>query len=133
MVHRLSGIELRNGRQHSKGISRQKENIFWLRTNRRFYGIINKVNGICYASIFCFLDVVIINRCGAGEKFNVLYQCSKTNGIKNLRFFFFREVNAFSITSSFKIKYALVAPTVLVIANQLTVWVSRKRCLSGTR
>src|SRR5258706_4903937 len=132
MIHGLSRIELRNRRQHSESICCKEENIFWFGAHRGFNGIINKINRICYAGVFRFLDIVEINSCSAGEKFGVLYQRSETDSVKNLWFFFFGKIYAFSITSSFKIKYTIVTPAMLIITNQFAVRVSRKRCLSCT-
>ena len=88
--------------------------------HRGFNGIGNEMQWIRYPRVFRDTSVGKIDGIGAIEINGVLYQCTRTYGPEDLRFFFFIEIDALGITSAFKIKNALVRPAMFIIPDQFT-------------
>ena len=53
----------------------------------------------------------------------VLQQGVPLNSIVNIRFAFFIKIDAFGITSPFKIEDAFIVPSMLIITNKRTFWI----------
>jgi hypothetical protein len=57
---------------------------------------------------------------------------SKLDGIPNIRFFLLGEVYALGIAAALNVGHAIVAPAVLIVADQQPIVIRRQRRLPGT-
>src|ERR1700722_14088223 len=60
VIHRLLRRELRNRRQYTESVSRQKEQVLWMAAHAWNYGILNKLDRIRGARVFGKANVRII-------------------------------------------------------------------------
>src|SRR5690242_18783426 len=62
--------------------------------------------------------VRVIDLTGTFEETDVFQQCPLTDRCKDLRFFFPAKVDALGVTASFKVKDAVIPPSVFIIPDQ---------------
>ena len=63
----------------------------------------------------------------------ILEQSITTNRIVNVGFALLAQVNYLGVATSFVVENAIIVPTVLVVANELTLGIGRERCLTRAR
>ena len=64
---------------------------------------------------------------------HVLQQCVAADGVPDVGLVLLREVDDLGVAATLEVEYAVVVPAVLVVADQLTLRVGRKRGLAGAR
>jgi len=123
-------VQDRNRRKNTECIGRQEDYLFSVRTFRyRFYDILDMINRIRYTSIFryaliCEIDLSVgINR-------NVFEKSVTCNGIVNIGFAFFIQVDNFGIATAFVVEHTVVVPTVFVVTDKQTFRVGRQSSFS---
>ena len=101
-------------------------------TGFRTDDIINMVNRVRHAGVFCQRNITEINYAIVIEN-DIFKQSIAADGLIDIRFFFRVEINRLGVTTAFKIKHALIIPAMFIITDQHPVRVSRKRCLACAR
>src|SRR5438445_414057 len=97
----------------------------------RNHGVIDEVNGIGGARIFCLAVVVIVGDPGVRIEGYILQHAAEAESIPDLGFVLLRELDAFGVTSAFKVEHTGGAPAVFVIADQIPRRIGRERRLAG--
>ena len=119
MIHRLLGSQLGNRGQHAKRITRQKDNVLWLRANTGNLCIVDELNRISHASIFSDRCVIVIDFVRCLVKHHVFKHGTVPNGVKDLRLTLLAQVDHLGVATAFDVEYTIVSPAMLVIPNQL--------------
>ena len=65
-------------------------------------------------------------------EYHIFQKRSEMERSENIRFGFFGKIDGFRIASTFDVKNTVFAPDVFVITDKPPLWISRKRCLTGT-
>ncbi len=90
------------------------------------------IDGIADPCVFGFRIVFVIDL--AMLIVNKIFKKRITaDGMINVRLFFFTEMDAFCIAPTFKVKYPIIIPAMLIIADKCTFWIGRKGCFSCSR
>src|SRR5690348_3070162 len=100
--------------------------------NARNLGILDEFYRICAASVLSEADVRIVYQVVLIEH-NVLEHRAETERLKDVRFVLGRQVNGLGVAAAFDVEDALVAPAMLIVANEIALGVSRQRGLTRTR
>ena len=100
------------------------------------------------ASVFCECGVCIVDQACCRIEYDILKDRAKLNGMKYVRLLFGRKIDTFCVTlarlsayhrnfqtlslsySAFDVEDTTVRPTMLIIADQRTLWVCRQRRLA---
>ena len=107
MIFGLIAAEFGNRRKHPKSIGCQKNDFGCVASfGNWFYNIVNVVDRIRNACIFGFSLAVEIDR-AIFPHHQVLQQCIALDGMKNVGFVFFAQVDALGVASSFKVEDAV--------------------------
>ena len=134
VVHRLFRRQLRNWRQHAKRIRRQHDDIGWVRALAGFRRVRNEIQWIAGARVLCerpVRQIKLARNGGPSRRFPARVP-KRWEGRKNLRLSRSRKVDHLGIAAAFKIKDALIAPAMLIIADQCTAGICGKRGFAGT-
>lgn len=121
VVNCLFWCQLTDRRKHTECITCQKHDIFWMASDGRNLGIINKFQRIRGSSILCDRCVKIVNLMSLRVKNNILKNSSEFYSVVNLRLFFGAEVYTFCVTSSLNIENSLISPHMFIITNQFSI------------
>ena len=130
VVHGGVGRQARDGRQHAKGIAGQKQHD--ARSGAHALGprVGDMLDGVGHARIVRDRDVVVV-RLAILIEYDVFTDGAKTNGVENLGLVERVQAFALGVAAALDVKDAHVGPAVLVVANQQTRGVGRKRGLAG--
>ena len=118
LVHGLAGVEPGDRGQHAIGVAGEKEDIGGNGAHGGFQGVADVREGIGYAGIFGNGAIVEVDTVGAGIEFDILHQGAGTNGMVDLRFLVFAEVDTFGIAAPFEIEDIVFGPSVFVVADE---------------
>ena len=108
MVHGLARSEFGYRGKNPEGIGGQEDDLLGMPSLTGNDGIIAMVNGIADPRIFRDRFIGKIDGPGLGIVNHVFQQSPETNGTPDIRFFFRRKVDAFGVTTAFKIEDAIV-------------------------
>jgi hypothetical protein len=117
VIHRLLGREFGDRRQHSKGIARQENNVGRVSSDTRYLRIPDKFYGVRAAGVLSYAGIREINLVALVIEGHIFKNGSEPQGVEYFRLRFFRQIDRFRITTSFNVKYPLVAPDMFIISD----------------
>ena len=133
VVLRLFRIEDRNRRKHAESVCAKEDNLLCSRACALAVHLLHDVCYVLYrvrnASILCYAlvcEVYLAVFCNC----NVLKQCVTLDGVVDVRFALFVEVDNLCIATTFEVEHALIVPSVLIVTDKKTLRVGRKCGLS---
>ena len=132
VVDGLVGSQARDGRHHAGGVAGEENDV--LRMARALFGqmIVNVFERISGARVLRDLVVVQIDVARDGIERHVFQDGAEAAGDGvDLRLGFLRKPNDLGVAAVLEIENAVVAPAVLVVANQVALGVGGKRGLAG--
>src|ERR1700735_5505978 len=115
VIHGLLGHEARDGWQNPKGIGGKKHDMARMAADSWNDGILDELDGVRRTGVLSDLNIRVIGLAGDRVEHHILEHRSITNRVKDLRLFFFAQVDAFGITAALKIEHPRRAPAMLVI------------------
>ena len=119
--------------QHSKRIRGKKDAIGWLTRNAWQDRVGDVTERICSARIFRALGAVVIRHARDRINSRIFQHASKANRLENFRLGGQRKFDALGVAAAFNVEHTAVAPTMLVIAHQIAIWIRAESCLASTR
>src|SRR5690554_5219550 len=124
-------VQNRNGRQHAERVSRQVDDLLGMAGTRRKNDLADMMDRVRNARVLGRrdigeVDVAFVVHC------HVFQQGIATDGTPDIGFVFFREVHGLRVATAFVVEDTIVVPAMLVVTNQETLRVGRKRGLAGT-
>ena len=134
VVHRRVRREPRDGRQHAVGVGRQHHDIGRVSTASRQFGVVDELDRIRASCVLRQRGVVQIQRAAIRINHHVFQnRAEPASGRVDLRLGLGRELDHLRVAAAFEIEDAGVAPSVLVVADETPLRVTRQRRLPGTR
>src|SRR4030095_11942151 len=112
MIHRVRGRKRADGRQHTKGVAREKDNVGRMTGDTGNLRVLDKLYRVRASGILRDADVGVIDIAVLIEH-NVLYHSAETQCLKNVRLAFGRKINRLGVTAAFDIENAIVTPDML--------------------
>ena len=132
MIHGLCAVQLGNGRQHAKGVAGQHDDVFRVFGAPGGRGIGDKVQRIGHAGILGFGRVVKIRNAGDGVNHHIFHHGAEAlGGGENFRLGLARQFDGLGIAAALKIKDAVLAPAMLVVADENARRIRRERGFAG--
>ncbi|VGQ11051.1 hypothetical protein SB00610_05425 [Klebsiella quasipneumoniae subsp. similipneumoniae] len=132
MVLHLLGGQTGDRRQDAKRVSGKENDLRRMAcAGHRLDDIVDMRQRIGDAGILGFAAVGIIHA-AVGAHHHVFQQRIAADGAINLRLRLRVEINGLGVAAAFEVKYPVIVPAVLVIANQLTMRVGGQRGFAGT-
>ena len=116
----------RNGRQHTKYVTRQENNAFGLSTRIALGAFLNVLQRVAAATVFRQPCIAVVSVTLLVEH-HVLDDRSSANSIPDDRFILAAEIDGFGVAAPFDIENGPLRPAVLVIANKVAIRVRRER------
>jgi len=134
MVGSLLGGELADGREDTKGIAGQHDDVRGLAVDdARNLSIGDILDGVCASCVLGNADIVVIGRAVIGVVDDVLEDGAVADSIEDIRLLFSGEVDALGVATTFDVEYTGVRPDVLIVADKQTLGIRRQRGLAGAR
>src|SRR6266852_4610070 len=133
VIHRLLRIESGNRGNYPKGIRREKEDVLRVPSDAGKHRIVYEVQWIRGTRVFGDRIVGIVGDFALFVENHVLKHRTTPNGIPDLWLALLGEVNALRVAASFEIENPRVAPTVLVISDQVAIGVCGQSGLASAR
>ena len=130
MVHRMGGTQARHGRQHAKRVASQKHDGPRMAAQAAGNCVGYVVQRIGTAGVLGDRIVKVIRLARDRVHHHVLDHRAEANRVPDQRLAFLGEFDALGVTAAFEVEHALVAPAVLVVADQAAVRVGRERRLA---
>ena len=127
MIHGLLRREPGNRRQHAERVRGEEDDVGRVPGHARNQCVLDEIQWVSRAGVLGDLVGIEIQQARFGVDHHVLQHGSEPDGPPDLGFLFFREPDALGIAAALKIEYALVAPAVLVVADQLAPRIGRQR------
>lgn len=127
MVHGLLAFQLGDGWHHSEGVTSQKDNVFGVTTNGWQLDIPDVLEWVADTCVRRLRDVVVVDDARAvvvAVVVGVLDDGSEFDGIENIRFLLSRETISLGVTSSLDIEHVLFGPDMLIITNEVSLWIT---------
>jgi hypothetical protein len=132
VIHRLRGRKLCDRRQDAEGIGGQHHDILRLAGTAGSRGVRDEVERIGRTGVFGFRSVVEVRHAGVFIEHHVLqHGAEAVAGGEDLRFGFFRQLDALGVAAALEIEDAVIAPAMLVVTDQRAVGIGRERGLAG--
>lgn len=102
------------------------------RFGNRFDDILDVVERVGNTGVLGFRTVVEID--GAiGQHGNVFQQSVAFDGVIDIWFSFFRQLDGFGVATALEVEHAIVVPAVFVIADQQAIRIGGQRGFTGAR
>lgn len=131
VLHGLFGGELADRREDSESIGGEEDDVFGMSANTGNARAIDEFDWVRAAGVFGDRFVIVIGGVIFVE-IDVFEHRSEPDCVEDLWFFFFGEVDTFSVASTFKVEDSGVGPTVLIVADEVAIWVGGDGCFSGS-
>ncbi len=131
MIHGLFGRELCDGRQDSEGVGSEQHYVIRMAPDAGDDGVGDEFNRIGGARVFGVADVGVVGNAGFFVDDDVFEHCAEADGVVDLRFLFFGKVDAFGVASALEVEDAVLAPAVLVVADEAAGGVGGEGGLAG--
>ena len=131
VVHRLLTRQTAHRRQHSRSIAGEKDQMPRVPRHAGHPRVWYALDWIGRTGIFCNRAGLKIDDTTHRVVDNVFQHGSKANRRMDFRLLVRREMNALGIAAAFDIEHASISPAMLIIADQPTQGIGRKRCLAG--
>ena len=122
---------LRDRRQHAKGVGGEKDDVVGMPAGARDHRIVDEVQRVRGARVLRDLVGIEIQQARLRIHGHVLQHRAEADGVPDLRLVLARKAYALGVAAAFEIEDAVVAPAVLVIADQAALGVGRERGLAG--
>ena len=131
MVLHLLGGQTGDRRQDAKRIGGKENHLRRMaRAGHRLDDIVDMRQRIGDAGVFGFAAVGIIHAAVSAHH-HVFQQRIAADGAINLRLRLRIEIDGLSVAAAFEVKHAVIVPTVLIIADQLTMRIGRQGGFPG--
>ena len=132
----LLGSQDRYWGQYAEGVSRQEDNVLSVRTCALAIDLLGNlldvVDRIAYTGVLCYALVSEVNLTVSSNCY-VLQQCVALDGTIDVGLVLLAQVDNLCIAATLEVEYALVVPSVLVVADEQTLRVGRQSGLAGSR
>mmetsp|Transcript_2438 Transcript_2438/g.3256 ORF Transcript_2438/g.3256 Transcript_2438/m.3256 type:complete len:227 (-) Transcript_2438:744-1424(-) len=129
LVHRLGLRKLADGREASKGVVRQKDDILWVTPDGGKLYIVDVVQRVGAARVFCDTHIVVLHH-PAVIQHNILHNTAEPNRVEDVGLIVLGEPNRLGVAPPFDVKDPVIGPHVLVVPDELTMGIGRERSLS---
>src|SRR5262249_3729639 len=129
---RLRRRQAADGRQNAKGIRRQKDDIAGMPALARNAGMRNRLDRIGGASVFGQGIAVEVQLMGPTIHDDILQHRAEADGFPDLRLRRLTQPDTLGIAAALKIKDAILAPAMLIIADQVSGRIGGEGGLSGS-
>src|SRR5258708_10485898 len=133
VIHGLFRIESCNRGKSRKGICREKEDVLRVPSDTGKHRIVYELQWISSTRVFRDRIIVIVGGFAFFVENHVFKDRTRPNCIPDLWLALLGEVNALRVAAPFEIENPRVAPTVLVISDQVAIGVCRQSGLAGAR
>src|SRR5690606_20811295 len=121
-VHGLAGGEPADGGQHAVGVAGEEEDVLGVAAHAGHRVVADVLDGVAHAGVFRF---ALVGEIHAGLVLflegDVLQQGAEFHGIPDLRLLFAAQVDALGVAAALEVEHAVLAPAVLIIADELAV------------
>ena len=131
VIHCQVRAERTDWREHTEGITGQKNHVSRMSSHARDQAIADEIDGISAACVLRNARVGVIDAVVFFEN-NILQNRTETQSRKDIRLGFARQIDRFRVASALDIEDAVVAPAVLVVSYQIALGISGKGGLSRT-
>ena len=133
VVLRLLGGQDRNRGQHAECVGREEDDLLGGRSLRYgLHDVLDVEDRVRYAGVLRNRLVGVVDLALLVHR-HVLQQRVAADGVPDVRLVLLREVDHLGVAAALEVEYAIVVPAVLVVADELTLRVGRKRGLAGSR
>mmetsp|Transcript_11436 Transcript_11436/g.20177 ORF Transcript_11436/g.20177 Transcript_11436/m.20177 type:complete len:227 (-) Transcript_11436:869-1549(-) len=124
VVHGLLVSQLADRWEHAKGITAQKDDILGLRADARNARVVDVVDGVASARIFCNVQAVIVHHASAAVELDIFQHCAKLDSVPDLWLLGGLQVDGLCIAATLNVEHTMISPAVLIITNQRPLGVS---------
>ena len=120
-----------NWRQNTKCISGQEDYVLCSRCRGTWLNVLDVLNRVRYASV---LGSALVSKIDLAILINsyVLQESVSLDSAIDIRLGLRIQVDYLSIAATLEVEYAVVVPTMLVITDELTLWISGQSSLTST-
>lgn len=118
VVNGLFRGQFRDGRKDREGITGEEDDVLGVATNGRNLHVRDELKRIRSSGVLSDRDIVEVDFSCMLVKSHILEDCSESDSVKDLWFFFRSKTHAFCIASSFNVEHSLISPNMLVISDQ---------------
>lgn len=130
--HDLFAAQLGDRGQDTAGIAGEEDDVAGVAWGHAWdLGVLNVLNGVGTSSILRQSRVVVIDETRVRIEDHILKDGSVLDGAKNIGLLLGRKTNALGVATTFDVEHTIVAPAVLIVADQFSVRVSGQCCLSS--
>jgi hypothetical protein len=122
VVRGLLWRELAHGREHTKGVAREHDDVARLRVDRAGHTRAgDELDRVRAARVLRDRHIVIVRDAVLGVVHDVLEDRAKADRVEDLGLLLGREVDALGVAAALDVKHTRVGPDMLVVADQRTV------------
>ena len=118
MVHRLFGAEPGHRRKHTERVAGQEDDRAGMAALAALHGVGDEVQGIGAAGVLGDRRVVEVDAVRGRLVDHVLEHGAERERVPDIRFLLLRELDDLRVAATLDVEHALIAPAVLVIADQ---------------
>ena len=130
--HCLLAVEFGDGWENATGVAGEEDDVGWVAIGEAGdLGVLDVFDGVCAASVLCEGAVVVVDYAGFGVEDYVFEDTAEADGVEDVGFFLFRQIDAFGIAPSLDVEDSSVSPAMLVIPNKCPLGVCRQCCLAS--
>ena len=129
----LFGAEDRNGRKNTKGICAEEDNLLSSGASRDGANdVLDVVDGVRHARVLGCAAIGEVDLAVSIYRY-VLEQCVATDSSVDVGLAFLIQVDNLSVATAFEVEYAVVVPSVFVVADEQALGVGRKGGFTRSR
>ena len=129
VIHRVRGRERAHRRQHAEGVAGEENHIGRMAGHAGDFRVLDELDRICAARVQRDAGVGVVHAVVFIED-HVFEHRAEAQRLENVRLALGREVDRLRVAAAFDVEDAVVAPAVLVVADEMALRVGRERGLA---
>ena len=126
VIHCVRGRKRRDRRQHAEGVASKEDHIGRMTGHAGDLGVLNELDRIRAARVLRDARVGVIDDAIFIEH-DVLQHGAEAQRLENIRLAFRRKIDRLGVAAAFDVEDAVVAPAVLVVADEMTFRIGGER------
>mmetsp|Transcript_2691 Transcript_2691/g.7620 ORF Transcript_2691/g.7620 Transcript_2691/m.7620 type:complete len:286 (-) Transcript_2691:1238-2095(-) len=131
VIHCLLCRQLAHRGEDTKGIAGEHDNVLGVGAHAGDQSVVDVLDGVGGPGVLCHTAVGEVHHVAVVVVDHILQNGAEADGIVDVRLRHGIQVDALGVASAFDVEHALVAPAVLVIANEGAALVGGQRGLAG--
>jgi hypothetical protein len=133
MEHGLRGVELGDRWENTTSIAGEENDVAWMvGGNARNLGVGDVLNWISASGVLGEGNIIVVNEAGVWVENDILEDGTEFDGSINIWLLLRGEAHALGVATTLDIEDTSFSPAVLIITDQIAVWIGGESGLAGT-